>query len=107
MDYTTSYSYSTSPFDRAAIRAHGIGLRDVSAEAGLWNRDSFRGPLEEWHRLYLLLKSEQATRRGSERRSVTAALQRTPNLYREAGSAIGYLAGGFRRCQRQQARVRG
>lgn len=29
MDCTTSYSYSTSPFVRAAIRAHGIGLRQL------------------------------------------------------------------------------
>ncbi len=96
MLYTESYSYSVSRIVR------GCGLEDVSVEVGIYDRDAFRGTREQWSRVFDALQAEWLTATGVRKRSLWAAMKRTPSEYREFAWAVMRGARKYQRYLRKK-----
>tara|TARA_R110000751_G_scaffold81328_2_gene164048 strand:- start:727 stop:1023 length:297 start_codon:yes stop_codon:yes gene_type:complete len=95
---TASFSQTVS----GTIRAMGI-VSDVSAEVGLYSRDAFQGTPAQWDMVYSRLEALRADARGTERRSLTAALSRIWTPRHDIGHMFARMGREYRRAMRKAA----
>ena len=73
------------------------GFEDITYEIGLYDRAAYRATLEQWENARTLAAEARDSLKGSERGTLTAAINRMPSMLREADYMVA-------RAERREAR---